>query len=107
MFPQHSALQRFADRIDSGAASPQSVRASLEASLTPLVRRALRHGAGLPQLVQWVQRTLPQVQAGRDRSRPMDPDSAAPPLARLLCATLLSKRTGRPDVGIMDTVAGA
>lgn len=101
-----SAMQRFADRIDGGAASPPSMREKLEASLIPLVRRALRHGAGVPQLVQWVQRTLPQVQTGWDRAGPMDPDSAAPPLARLLCTTLLLRQRGRPDVAILDTVVG-
>ncbi|HEY2148336.1 MAG TPA: hypothetical protein VGH32_10390 [Pirellulales bacterium] len=102
-----SALQRLADRIDISGASPNRVREALEASLIPLVRRALRHGAGFPQLVQWVQRTLPQVQAGQDRTRPVDPEIAAPPLARLLCATLLRKRMGRPNGAIMDTVVGA
>jgi hypothetical protein len=107
MFHQDSALQTLADRMCCGDAPPNRVRETLEASLTPLVRRALRSGAGIPQLVRWVQTTLPQIQAGQDRTRPVDPELAAPPLARLLCATLLGKRPTRPDVAIMDTIIGA
>ena len=106
MSSSDNTLQMFADRTDSGEASPKRVRETLEASLIPLVRRALRYSAGFPQLVQWVQRTLPQVQAGQDRTRPVDPDSAAPTLARMLCATLLHTRMGRRGGGIMDTIVG-
>ena len=69
------ALQIFADRLRRRT-PPHRLRETLEASLVPLVRRALRSGAGLPQLVQWVQKTLPQVQAGQDRTRPVDPEGA-------------------------------
>ncbi len=101
-----SALQKFADQIGRGAA-PNRVREVLEASLIPLVRRALRHGAGFPQLVQWVNRTLPQMPAGLDRARPVDPEIAAQSLARLLCAALLSKRSGGGGAAALDTVIGA
>jgi hypothetical protein len=84
-------------------APPQRVREALEAGLTPLVRRALRYGAGMPQLVDWVRANLRRVEAGADRTRPVDPDRAAPTLARLLCATLLR---GRPGAAA-ETVVGA
>jgi hypothetical protein len=90
------ALQRFADRLHCSGAPPQRMRETLEASLVPLVRRALRSGAGIPQLVTWVQTTLPQVQTGQDHSSSSDSDGAALPLARLLCATLLRHRPTRP-----------
>jgi hypothetical protein len=102
----HDALQTFADRLCGGATSPLRVRETLEASLIPLVRRALRSGAGMPQLVQWVQTTLPQIQAGHDRTQPVDPDRAAAPLARLLCATLLRQQPMRPAAGGLETVVG-
>ena len=85
-------LQLFADRTHCGGSPPQHVRETLEASLIPVVRRALRTGAGLPQLVQWIQKTLPQVQSSQDSTRSEDPDRAAAPLARLLCASLLHQR---------------
>lgn len=101
-----NALQTFADRLGCGDAPPERVRETLEASLIPLVRRVLRSGAGIPQLVGWVQATLPQVEASQDRTRPMDPELAAPQLARLLCATLLRERHGRPAGAVMDTEVG-
>lgn len=104
MTSSNNALQMLADRMGCAGAPPHRVRETLEASLIPLVRRALRSGAGEPHLVQWVRTTLPQVMAGRDRSRPVDPDQAAPPLARLLCATLLRQRPNRPFSA--ETVVG-
>jgi hypothetical protein len=100
-----NALQTLANRMGCGTAPPHHFQETLEASLIPLVRRALRSGAGIPQLVEWVQTTLPQVQTGQDRMRPVDPDRAAPPLARLLCATLLRQQPGRPAV-TAETVIG-
>lgn len=103
-FP-HDALQAFADRMRCGDAPPHRVREKLEASLVPIVRRVLRTGAGQPQLVQWVRKTLPQVEAGQDHTRPLDPEQAAPPLARLLCATLLRRPPARPALAT-DTIVG-
>ncbi len=102
-FP-HSSLQALADRMDGGA-SPRRDREAMEASLVPIVRRVLRTGSGDPHLVQWIRTTLPQVEAGRDRTGPLDPESAAPPLARLLCATMLRGRRARPVLA-RDTVVG-
>lgn len=104
MNPSDNALQQFAERMRCAGAPAHHIRERLEASLVPLVRRALRSGAGIPQLVQWVQKTLPQVQAGEDRTRPADPDRAAPPLARLLCSTLLQPRLAPAAAG--ETILG-
>jgi hypothetical protein len=100
-----AALQTLADRLSCGGpAPPQHFQEALEASLEPLIRCALRDGAGPPQLVRWVRTALPRV-AAADRGRPVDPDRAAPPLARLLCASLLR---GRPTAaaGARETVVG-
>jgi hypothetical protein len=106
MNPSHNSLQSLAERMHCGGAPSHRVRETLEASLIPVVRRVLRTGAGLPQLVQWVHATLPQVAGGPDRTRPVDPDRAAPPLARLLCATLLRQQPTRPPALAAETVAG-
>jgi hypothetical protein len=65
-------------------------RESLESSLLPIIRCAIRSGRGHPGLVRWVQRNLVRVDQG-DGGR-IDPERAAPPMARLLCETLLSLR---------------
>jgi len=103
MMHEDDSLQDLAARLGCGD-EPQRVREKLEAGLTPLVRRALRYGAGMPPLVRWVRSNLPRVEAGFDRTRPVDPDRAAAPLARLLCATLLRGRADR--LADCDTPAG-
>jgi hypothetical protein len=103
-----AAIQTLADRMSCGGASPQRFHEALEASLAPLIRCALRDGAGLPQLVRWVRTALPRVTAAADRGRPVDPDRAAPPLARMLCAALLRGRpaAGPAAAGARETVVG-
>jgi hypothetical protein len=103
----NNALEMFAEQIGRGGESPIRIRERLEASLIPLVRRVLRTGAGMPQLVQWVLQTLPRVQGCEDRTWPMDLERAAGPLARLLCTKLLHKQHARPGVGMLETVVGA
>jgi hypothetical protein len=74
-------LRSLAARL--GAANPdnpQKLRESIEASLVPMIRCALRSGAGLPPLVQWVRRHQPALP---------DPLRAAPAMARQLCARIL------------------
>lgn len=100
------ALQTLADRMRCAGTPPHRLRETLEASLLPLVRRALRSGAGMPQLVQWVQATLPHVDCGQDRTHPADPERAAPSLARLLCATLLHPESARRSALAVETVLG-
>jgi hypothetical protein len=63
--------------------------AELEAKLTPLLRLVLRTGQGYPSLLQWVQSALPAVVSASRLGGQVDPEWAAPYLARLLCSQLL------------------
>jgi hypothetical protein len=81
MNPNDDALRALASRLGVGKpGNPHSLRETLEASLVPMIRCALRSGAGLPPLVQWVRRHQPVV---------TDPVRTAPAMARQLCARLL------------------
>jgi hypothetical protein len=91
-----------ATRMPKGPSMQPSLRAELEERLTPLIRCVLRTGAGVPALVRWVQRTLPQLPAA-------DAEQTAPRMARLLCAELM--RHGNPDTFVgrlaaAETVVG-
>lgn len=66
-----------------------SSRAELEARVAPLLSLVVRTGQGRPSLVQWVKRTLPLMVPASQRARCVDPEWAAPRLARLLCSQLL------------------
>jgi hypothetical protein len=85
--------QTLAVQVRRKSPAPPGVRAAVEERLTPLIRCVLRTGAGVPELVQWVRRTLPQLPSG-------NAESTAPRMARLLCAELF--RQGRH----VDTVIG-
>jgi hypothetical protein len=74
-----------------------SSRAELEAKVAPLLCLVLRTGQGRPSLVQWVQRALPRVAPASRLGCPLDPEWAAPRLARLLCSQLLQKIRARCD----------
>jgi hypothetical protein len=100
------SLQSLADRMQCGRATSPHFRETLEASLVPLVRCALRNGTGLPHLVRWVRETLPRVAGGPDRGQPADPERMARPIARLLCAELLKRRPDRPAPAAHETVVG-
>jgi hypothetical protein len=76
--------------------NPQRFRETLEASLVPMIRCAIRTGTGLSPLVQWVRRHLPDRPAH-------DPTTHAPVMARQLCAALLQHYQARPA---LDTVVG-
>jgi hypothetical protein len=90
---EDNSMQALAVQVRRKSPAPSSVRAAVEERLTPLIRCVLRTGAGVPELVQWVRRTLPQLPSG-------NADLTAPRMARLLCAELF--RQGRP----LDTVLG-
>jgi hypothetical protein len=82
-----------------------SSRAELEARVAPLLSLVVRTGHGRPSLVQWVQRTLPRMVPDSHRGRFVDPEWAAPRLARLLCSQLLqSIRATRNTVANCDTL---
>lgn len=68
-------------------------RAELEAKVAPLICLVLRTGQGYPSLVQWVKRALHCLVPSPSLPGGVDPEWAAPRLARLLCSDLL--RTNR------------
>ncbi len=63
----------------------------LQRTLAPMVRVALRRGAGLPAVVCWVRQTLERI-AGPN---PQLPEAYAPQITRLLCAAL--RNSHRPE----------
>ncbi|HLW65298.1 MAG TPA: hypothetical protein VKS79_08265 [Gemmataceae bacterium] len=54
----------------------------LEETLEPMVRLALRKGLGVPEVVQWVQRTYVALTEG---VAPASPEFYVPQITRLLC----------------------
>lgn len=82
------SLQLLARRLGEESAAS---RAELEAKVAPLLCLVLRTGQGRPSLVQWVQRTLPQVAPASQPGHAVDPEWAAPRLAHLLCGQLLQQ----------------
>jgi hypothetical protein len=110
MTPTNNVFGKLAARVQAGDESARPrLRAELESSLVPLIRCVLRQGTGLPQLVRWVNRNLPQARpAGRASAGPLDPDRAAPDMARLLCSTLMRQLESRsqPDRAALETVVG-
>src|SRR5262245_25782419 len=86
-----------------GRESPAAKPEDLQHTLAPLVRLALRRGAGAPPLVRWVRQTLTSV-AG---PTPAAPESYAPQITRLLCAALLEQeRPGPSRPRAQDTLVG-
>jgi hypothetical protein len=82
-----------------------SSRKDLEAKVASLLFLVLRTGRGRPSLLQWVQRALRDVAPAWHPGRPLDPEWAAPRLARLLCAQLLQRIRARHDtVASRETV---
>jgi len=100
-------IRDLTDQIHRGVALPtRQLEQSLEAALAPMVRTVLTRGVGLPQLVRWVKHALPRVLPEGAADRPVDPDKAAPPLARLLCAALLRPRSDARPHSAPETVVG-
>jgi hypothetical protein len=99
------AVQQLADRVGCPQGPTADRERSLEESLLPMVRCALRSGQGHPRLVRWLQKTLPAVPGPHQAGRPVDPDLTGPPLARLLCRTLLRQVDGEP-ARALETVIG-
>jgi hypothetical protein len=108
MLTSDQAVHLLADRVKCPGGTAPERRASLEASLLPMVRCVLRTGRGNPRLVRWVQKTLPAVTGPRPAGQPVDPDREAVPMARLLCAALLQKMRGHTDGAraALETVVG-
>jgi hypothetical protein len=76
-------------------------QARLEKQLQPIVRLALRTGAGIPRVVGWVQQAQARLSRGR---RPAVPDEFAAEIIGMLTATLLGRSTQRAQAG--DTAKG-
>ena len=75
-----------------GGTSSNTRPEDLEGTIGPMVRLALRRGAGVPALVQWVRQALDRV-AGPN---PPTPEAYAPQITRLLCAALLNEHRPEP-----------
>jgi hypothetical protein len=104
-YPQ--AVKALADRVGCADGPEVQRRHSLEESLVPVVRCALRTGRGHPRLLSWVRRALASVPGPHQCGRPVDPDRTAAPLARLLCSTLLEQVRSAPGrAGALETVMG-
>ena len=96
-------LRILARRIFGKDASREKMEATL---LTP-IRCALRTGAGLPPLVQWVRQNLPTVFPAASAGWPVDVEWTAPRMARLLCEQMLEHVRAEPAlVGACETVVG-
>jgi hypothetical protein len=110
MTPPNDLFGNLAARVESGDAAAQPrLRAELESSLVPMIRCVLRRGTGLPQLVSWVQKNLSRARpAVHGEDTPMDPDRAAPLMARLLSATLMRQLQSRTlsNRAAWETVVG-
>jgi hypothetical protein len=100
MTPRFDSLNNLAQRARQGDDhARQSLRQELEQRLVPLIRCALRTGAGLPALVKWVRSRV----ADLADSESLDPRQAAARFARLFCANL---EQGLPAFTAHDTIRG-
>jgi hypothetical protein len=108
MLTSEQAVHSLADRVHCPEGSAAQRRATLEATLLPMVRCVLRTGRGNPRLVRWVRQALPAVAGPQRPGQPVDPDQAAGPVARLLCSAMLEQMRFRPDGtgAALETVAG-
>jgi hypothetical protein len=80
-------------------------REEMEAVFVPMIRVAMRTGRGQRVLVEWVARNLSAVSSSSDDK--VDPEWAAPRMARLLCSQMLQKvQAERAWVGPRETVVG-
>jgi hypothetical protein len=104
MHTPDDALRALAGRMKCDPAAPDRFRETLERSLVPLIRCAIRSGTGLPPLVRWVQRHLPE-HAPQAPHRPADMEWAAPSMARQLCDRLLEQMQP-PAQAACETVVG-
>lgn len=97
-----NSLQALAVQVRRGQGASPGAQTDLAERLTPLIKCVLRTGAGVPELVQWVRRTLPQL--------PTAPaDQTAARMARLLCAELFRQdKSPDKEVGRLsaETVVG-
>jgi hypothetical protein len=82
-------------------------REEMEAVFVPMIRVAMRTGRGQWVLVEWVARNLPALSSSFSSVDKIDPEWAAPRMARLLCSQMLQKvQAERAWVGPRETVVG-
>jgi hypothetical protein len=100
-----NALRTLARRMYGEDSAAASNRETLEATLLPMIRCAMRTGRGAPPLVQWVKRNLPAVAPAARLGQAVDPEWAAPRMARLLSSRLLQEVQAEPVLaGACETV---
>jgi hypothetical protein len=98
----NNTLESLADRASQGDSTAlHSLREELESDLVPLVRCALRRGAGLPALVNWVRGRFADL---ADTPEPLDERQAAPVIARMLCAGVMKNLS---ESNHKETVCGS
>ena len=101
------ALQLLARRIYGAYGEDVRDRATLEADLVPMIRCAMRTGRGQPAIVDWVKRNLPTFVASGASGQPVDPEWAAPRMARLMCAQMLRNVRAEQDrTATRETIVG-
>jgi hypothetical protein len=95
-------LPALAERLRRGDPDARRDLHDVEACVELLIRTALRSGAGLPLVVNWVRAHLPEVPDGDA------PETAAPLLAQEFCDDLLSRCRPRPALcpSARETVRG-
>jgi hypothetical protein len=104
MNSRDEALQFLTRRI---CGEKSASREEMEALVVPMIRVAMRTGRGQPVLVDWVTRNLPAVTPCIPLGDKVDPEWAAPRMARLLCSQMLQHiQAERPWLGPRETVVG-
>lgn|SRR5579859_1861177 len=100
-------LQLLARRIYGAYGEDVRDRATVEADLVPMIRCAMRTGRGQPSIVAWVKRNLPALAPSSTDGQPVDPDWAAPRMARLMCAQMLRTVQAEQDrASTRETIVG-
>ncbi len=100
-------LQLLARRIYGAYGEDVRDRVTLEADLVPMIRCAMRTGRGQPAIVAWVKRNLPALAPSSTGGQPVDPEWAAPRMARLMCAQMLrTVRDEQDRAATRETIVG-
>src|SRR5947209_4116767 len=105
MLSQEQAVQALADRVGCAPGCGADRRRSLEQSLVPIVRCALRNGLGHPRLVRWIDHALCSTAGVDPIGRAGDFNQTAASLAHLLCNSLLEQlRSSRSSDAPLETM---
>jgi hypothetical protein len=102
-----NAVQILARRIYGAYGEDVRDRATLEADLVAMIRCAMRTRRGQPAIVAWVKRNLPALVPSGAGGQPVDPDWAAPRMARMMCAQMLrTVRAEQDRAATRETIVG-